>query len=87
MTQALKQTLARQNTSAIEQAMKRALSAEKSLQSAQFTDQVREALHHGQKLEASTTETKGAPAPISVAKTAAAQQKAGLAEQMRVSLS
>lgn len=55
--------------------MQKALSAEKSLQGANFSAQVRAALRSGQKLDASTTETTGAPAPISVAKAEALEQK------------
>jgi hypothetical protein len=55
--------------------MQKALSAEKSLQGANFSAQIRAALRNGQTLETPTTETQGAPAPISVAKAEALQRR------------
>lgn len=51
--------------------MRKALSAEKSLQAGAFSAQVRAALRQGFKLEASTIDTQGAPAPVSVARATA----------------
>ena len=68
MTSALKSNLSRQTSSTIQQAMKRAFSAERSLASTNLAPNIREALKKGHKLDVPTVEQAGMPAQDSAAK-------------------
>lgn len=76
VTSALRSNLSRQTSSTIQQAMKRAISAERSLASTQLEPHIQAALRSGQKMDAPSTATTGAPAPESAAKTTAAASAA-----------
>lgn len=80
VTTALRSNLSRQTSSTIQQAMKRAFSAEKSLASTRLSPDIREALKAGQKMDLPTTAHTGIPAPESAAKasSAAARNLAGV---------